>query len=100
MPKGIETENRPKWGRGAQEFSLGDMDSGGKMKSSAARHDEVGNGNSIAVGGMAKRDAAKRVAEGYRHVHSSPLGPRDPAVQQTEQAIANGEVPRYAWELA
>lgn len=69
------------------------------MKSSAARHDEVGSA-SIAVGGMAKRDAAKRVAEGCRHVHSAPLGPRDPAVQQTEQAIASGQVPRYAWEVS
>lgn len=78
------------------------MDSGGNgMKSSAARNDEVDVSKSIAVGGaMAKRDAAKRIANGCRHVHSSPLGTRDPAVLHTEQAIANGEVPSYPWEVS
>jgi len=78
------------------------MDAGGNggMKSSAARLDDVAGSNSITVGGLAKRDAAKRVAEGCRHVHSSPLGARDPVAVSTEQAIANGEVARYPWELA
>lgn len=77
------------------------MDSGdGGMKSSAQRFDEVGANTAVAVDRMAKRDAAKRIAEGCRHVHSSPLGRRDPGVASTEQALATGDVARYPWELA
>ena len=51
-----------------------------------------------AVGIFTKAEAAKKVAEGIRHVHCSELGIRDPIYVATLSAAEKEMPPRYLWE--
>ncbi len=51
------------------------------------------------VGTVSKRDAVALIGGGCQHVHSTPLGDRDPGVKQTSEAIRSISVPSYSWEL-
>jgi anti-sigma regulatory factor (Ser/Thr protein kinase) len=45
-----------------------------------------------------KREGAKLIANGVRHVHSSALGIRDSLAKATQTSIESGKVPQYSWE--
>jgi anti-sigma regulatory factor (Ser/Thr protein kinase) len=53
----------------------------------------------VLVGHFSKKDAATRVADGCRHVHSSALGTKDPAYALTLQSLADNKDTTYPWEL-
>lgn len=52
----------------------------------------------VSIGTFAKRDLPTLTGRGIWHVHSSPLGEKDPLVQLTLQATQKGEVASYPWE--
>lgn len=51
-----------------------------------------------AFGLYSKREGAKLIAQGTRHVHSSRLGVRDQLVKSTQQSLETSKVPTYPWE--
>jgi anti-sigma regulatory factor (Ser/Thr protein kinase) len=53
----------------------------------------------VVVGLFSKKEAAKRVAEGCRHIHSSILGQKDSGYQNTRKCLETGKDLTYSWEL-
>lgn len=52
----------------------------------------------LIAGVFARKEGAKLVAEGHRHVHSSSMGDHDPLAVMTAEALVRNEVPVYPWE--
>lgn len=53
----------------------------------------------ILTGLFSKKEAGSRIADGCRHLHSSPMGAREPGAVLTREAIVAGKIPTYQWEL-
>jgi hypothetical protein len=52
----------------------------------------------LVCGSFSKRDAAAKIAGGVRHLHSSPLGMRDPCARLTRQALEQKKTYPFPWE--
>lgn len=48
---------------------------------------------------FSKKEAALRISEGVRHLHSSTLAQKDPLAKLTEAALRKDEFPTYPWEI-
>lgn len=55
--------------------------------------------SALHCGTVSKREAVGLIGGGCQHVHSTPLGDRDPGVKQTTDALQSNTVPSYNWEL-
>jgi anti-sigma regulatory factor (Ser/Thr protein kinase) len=58
----------------------------------------VMSGPEVVTGHWPKRDAAQRIAQGAKHLHSSSLGDIDPCAVLTKKAVVEGGIPVYPWE--
>jgi len=54
----------------------------------------------LVCGTFSKKEAAKLIVAGTRHLHSCPLGDRDPGSKVTQQFLQGGKLPAYPWETA
>jgi anti-sigma regulatory factor (Ser/Thr protein kinase) len=52
----------------------------------------------LTFGLFSKKEGAQKIAKGFTHVHSAPLGDRDACVRATAEALKKGTVPTYPWE--
>lgn len=52
----------------------------------------------VLSGVLSKKEAARRIAGGMRHVHSAVLGERDALARLTLEHVQKGTVPIYPWE--
>lgn len=68
------------------------MKKGSKKEKSSASSD-------LHCGTVSKREAVGLIGGGCRHVHSTPLGDRDPGVKQTAESLRANSVPSYNWEI-
>ncbi len=52
----------------------------------------------IVCGRFSKKDAAKTIGGGCRHLHSTAAGKQDPGVKITENALLTQSIATYSWE--
>ncbi len=68
------------------------------MKKSATAQIQTTKTPECLVGVYSKKAAADRIVHGCRHLHSTPLGDKDPGVQITRANLKNPDLIPYSWE--
>ncbi len=69
------------------------------MMKKGPKKERIPAASDLHCGTVSKREAVGLIGSGCQHVHSTPLGDRDPGVKQTTDSLRANAVPTYSWEL-